>query len=53
VRLKLDVVVCCYLKDNGLLFCNVDLFDVMYAMLCCNVGHFLYVYRVDLLDTNL
>jgi len=25
----LDVVVCCYLKDNGLLFCNVDVFDVM------------------------
>jgi hypothetical protein len=29
VRLKLDVVVCCYLKDNGLLFCNVDVFDGM------------------------
>jgi hypothetical protein len=25
----LDVVVCCYLKDNGLLFCNVDVFDGM------------------------
>jgi hypothetical protein len=29
VRLKLDVVVCCYLKDNDHLFCNVDVFDVM------------------------
>jgi hypothetical protein len=29
VRLKLDVVVCCYLNDNGLLFCNVDVFYVM------------------------
>jgi hypothetical protein len=29
VCLKLDVVVCCYLEDNGLLFCNVGLFDVM------------------------